>query len=199
MTKTVLAVFVLLTSLLQAPVASAIEVGETASLPLGVGPDGEPLKPEQLRGKVVVGLYWASWCQYCRKAMPDFLQFQQVAEKAGLQVVLINVKEDREVLRSAKKWAKDSTVVMAHDRKGDAMAGYGGEGFPYIVLIDRQGVVQNLRSGYGAKSKAFYVNALNTLLKGESLADDSGGFRFEWVPNEESSSAADTAPAASAP
>lgn len=192
-------VLLVLAAVFNPAVTSAIEVGEPASLLLGIGPDGDPLTPDKLHGKVVVGLYWASWCQYCRKAMPDFLQFQQVAEKAGLQVVLINVKEDREVLRSAKKWAKDSTVVMAHDRKGDAMAGYGGEGFPYIVLIDRQGVVQSLRSGYGAKSKAFYVNALNTLLKGESLADDSDGFRFEWVPDEESSSAAEPAPAASAP
>ncbi len=143
----------------------AIEEGEMASAPFGIGSDSEPVSPASLRGKVVVALYWASWCGYCRKAMPDFLQFQQVAGEHGLQVVFINTKEDREVFRNAKRWAADSTAVMAHDRKGTAMESYGGESFPYIVLLDRAGVVRKIGSGYGAKSKAYYANTLSELLQ----------------------------------
>lgn len=165
--------------------AHAAVTGEAAVNALGIDSDGNEVLPAQLQGKVVVALYWASWCGYCRKAIPDFLQFQQVAAKHGLQVVFINVKEDREVFRNAQRWSRDSGVLMAHDRKGTAMGSYGGDSYPYILLIDRQGVLQSIRSGYGGRSKAYYIDALNALLANKPMPEEQSGFTFEWKSSKE--------------
>lgn len=171
----------------------AIETGQPAVTALGIDTEGNAVLPAQLQGKVVLALYWTSWCGYCRKAIPDFMQFQQVAAQHGLQVVFINVKEDRDVFRNARRWSRDSGVLMAHDRKGTALAAYGGSSYPYILMLDRQGTVQSIRSGYGEKSKRYYIDALNALLTNKPMPEEPGGFTFEWKSSSDAdASASDT-------
>ena len=150
--------------LLFSAASHAVQQGDSAIHAFGTDMDGNPVLPESLRGQVVVTLYWASWCGYCRMAMPDFTAFQKVAKDRGLQVVFINAKENRGVFREAARWAKSSTVIMAHDRKGKAMEQYGVESYPHIMLIDRQGVIRRVSTGYGEQSREFYATRLAELL-----------------------------------
>lgn len=144
--------------------SQAVQQGDTAVHAFGTDMDGNPVLPASLRGKVVVTLYWASWCGFCRMAMPDFTAFQKAAKDRGLQVVFINAKENRGVFREATRWAKSSTVIMAHDRKGKAMAQYGVENYPHIMLIDREGVIRRVSTGYGEQSRELYAARLAELL-----------------------------------
>ena len=138
-----------------------------AETSLGTTRDGEALLPAQLRGQVVLATYWVSWCGYCRKAMADFASFQQVAGDHGLKVVFINHKEDRDIFRNAERSLRKYDVLMAHDKKGSAGDTYGVDGYPHILLLDKNGVVVRSSSGYGTNAKEFYAKAIAKLLEDE--------------------------------
>lgn len=140
------------------------EVGERAEAAFGVGTDGEPVTPEALHGKVVLAMYWVSWCGYCRKAMPDFIAFQQAVADRGLQVVFINHKEDRKLFRDAARKLKKTGVLMVHDRDGELGDKYGVESYPHILVMDRDGRVRRSTSGYGTQSRDRYAELLAQLL-----------------------------------
>ncbi|WP_051314685.1 TlpA disulfide reductase family protein [Alteribacter aurantiacus] len=52
--------------------------------------DEREISVADFRGEYVVLNIWASWCRYCRKEMPDFVQFQEDYGDEGVQVVGIN-------------------------------------------------------------------------------------------------------------
>ncbi|MCE7947939.1 MAG: TlpA family protein disulfide reductase [Chloroflexi bacterium CFX4] len=61
--------------------------------------DGTPLRLSDLRGKVVILNFWATWCEPCRQEMPLLEDF---ARKHADQVVVIgmNVRESESVVRA---------------------------------------------------------------------------------------------------
>ena len=49
--------------------------------------DGTSQRTWPSAGRVGVLLYWASWCPFCRRSMPDFAQLHQRYAQHGLQIV----------------------------------------------------------------------------------------------------------------
>jgi len=54
--------------------------------------DGVVLTPEQLRGKVVLLEFWATWCAPCRESLPEMMQLYR--EFSGAAFQLIGISED---------------------------------------------------------------------------------------------------------
>lgn len=184
--RPLLALLLLSTIFLQVSAASPklIDIGSPATSPFGLSLDGEPITPLQHQGKVIVALYYTSWCGYCRKAMPDFMQFQEAASSQGLQVFFINHKEDRKHFRDHVRWAKDSSVLMSHDKKGSFGEAYDVQSYPHILVIDREGKLVVTNKGYGDNSKNYYVNLLNHLLiqKDRTVTQTQSTFSEQTTP-----------------
>src|SRR5947209_5762303 len=51
--------------------------------------------PEDLKGKVVLLDFWASWCEPCKASFPVMADLQKKYGPAGLVIVAINVDENR--------------------------------------------------------------------------------------------------------
>jgi cytochrome c biogenesis protein CcmG/thiol:disulfide interchange protein DsbE len=109
------------------------------------GDDGARMKLSDLRDKVVVLDFWASWCGPCAMQAPIL---DRVARKYGDDVVVlgINVGENENI---AKRYAlkKGLSYPILTDQDGDAQALYGANTLPTIVLIDRQGNVTTFVQG----------------------------------------------------
>jgi cytochrome c biogenesis protein CcmG/thiol:disulfide interchange protein DsbE len=71
-----------------APGSMTGEVAPDVSLTLL---DGGTLRLADLRGKVVVLNFWASWCVPCRDEMPELQAFWDVARRNGEQTEVIGV------------------------------------------------------------------------------------------------------------
>jgi len=102
--------------------------------------DGHPLHLADLRGKLVLLNFWASWCGPCLEEMPRFSAWQRSYGAAGLQV--IGVSMDDEAGAPRRYLAKHPVaypIVLGDAKLGER---YGGIlGLPQSFLIDRRGVV----------------------------------------------------------
>jgi cytochrome c biogenesis protein CcmG/thiol:disulfide interchange protein DsbE len=100
-----------------------------------------------LRGKVVLLDFWATWCAPCLAEMPALRRLDETAGPQGLAVVGINIEG------AAARRAVDDVVREAGLRyptvidEGEVRRLYGVEGLPHLVIIDRQGVVRRVFQG----------------------------------------------------
>ena len=104
---------------------------------------GQPLSSADLRGKVVLVDFWATWCQPCKKEMPGY---QKLLDRYGSRgFVAIGFKFDtmmdvEDPLQFAKRIGVRYPLAVATDEiKHD----FGGiEGLPTTMLYDRTGTLR---------------------------------------------------------
>ena len=104
---------------------------------------GHLLSSADLRGKVVLVDFWATWCQPCKKEMPGYQKLLDSYVSRGF--VVIGFKFDtmpdmEDPLQFAKGIAVHYPLPVATD---DMKQRFGGiEGLPTTMLYDRQGVLR---------------------------------------------------------
>jgi len=126
---------------------STADIGQPAmplKLPLAGG--GGDLDLTQHRGNVVVLNFWATWCVPCRAEMPVFERAQQQYRDQGLVVLAVDFQEsDDEILAYLKEVGV--TFPSAVDRTGEVSRAWRATGLPTTFLIDRQGIIRDVRVG----------------------------------------------------
>lgn len=140
------------------------EIGDVPPDLLGKTPDGEEIRISDHRGKVVVVSFWASWCPHCRKQFPALDYLQKQVDPSRMRVVVVNFKEDTSTYRAVRRQARDSVVTWTHDRSGEVSDAYGVNSVPHTFVIDKAGLVANVRNGYSDQSLEEMAAVLNELL-----------------------------------
>lgn len=104
-------------------------------------PEGDSLNLYDLRGKVVLVDFWASWCRPCRKANPEVVALYQKYKDKGFDVLGISL--DRKKERWLKAIEQDKlTWHHVSDLKGWKNAAallYGVRSIPQTFLLDKEG------------------------------------------------------------
>lgn len=100
--------------------------------------DARQLSLSELRGKVVLVNFWASWCRECRPEMPVLQSLHRELAARGLVIVGINAREDaRAVARYAEELGLTFPLVL--DPAGKINDLYGVIGLPTTFVVARDG------------------------------------------------------------
>ena len=125
---------------------------------------GDTVSLDQLRGKVVMLNFWASWCGPCRQEMPLLDQMHKRYSALGFTLVGVNVDANS---KDAEEWLSKTPVSfpVLFDRESKVSKMYDVSAMPSTVFIDRQGAVRYLHRGYKAGDEGEYLNQIRALLK----------------------------------
>ncbi len=95
-----------------------------------------------LKGKVVLLNFWATWCPPCRAEVPDLVKWQRQYKRQGLQVIGITYPPThrREVQRFVRQ-LKVNYPVWLGSKETKALFD-PGETLPFSVVVDREGKVR---------------------------------------------------------
>jgi len=125
---------------------------------------GKNLKLSELRGKVVMINFWATWCSPCRQEMPHFNRFYAQYTKAGFVMLGVNVDDNADKAKSMVQELKIAFPVVFDTGKHVSRL-YDVDAMPSTVLVDRDGTVRHIYRGYRAGVEQRYESDIRELLK----------------------------------
>lgn len=130
--------------------------------------DGKTLRLSDLRGKVVMLQFTASWCGVCRKEMPFIEKDIWQKHKTNPNFVLIGIDRD-EPLEKVVAFGKSTGVTypLGLDPGADIFAKYAlrQSGITRNVLINPEGRIVMLTRLYNPEEFASLVAKIDELLK----------------------------------
>ena len=143
---------------------AAVDTGARAPELAGRTLDGQPLRMANLRGKVVIVDFWASWCEPCREEMPVLERLYQRYREQGLVVVGVSVDRTERNARGFLRRTRVSFPII-HD-SGHAIANrYSPPKMPSSYIIDRRGIIRYVHEGFRAEDGQRMEREVRTLLR----------------------------------
>ncbi|WP_139653691.1 TlpA family protein disulfide reductase [Raoultibacter phocaeensis] len=119
--------------------------------------DGSTAKLSDYRGKVVVLNFWATWCGYCVREMPDLNDIAQNYD--DVQVLAINRGDTpADAKEGIEEYGYDFVWGLDEDRAIEAL--YPASGIPYTVVIDKDGVVSSIFAGSAPDMYPYFEEAV---------------------------------------
>jgi peroxiredoxin len=109
--------------------------------------EGTEVSLEDLRGKVVLINFWATWCSPCRAEIPDIQAVYEERQQDGFVVLGVNVEESREQVQPFVD-ELNMTYPVLLDEGGRLLKMYRALGLPMSLIVDQDGVIQVRHVGY---------------------------------------------------
>ncbi len=147
----------------QPRVAPPIEPGRSAPTFALPDLDGEAHALADLRGKVVLVNFWATWCKPCEDEMPAMERLYQQLRARGFELWAVSVDEEVEPV-AAFRDRLGLTFPILHDPAKDVAQTYQSARFPETFLIDRDGTLVERYIGPREWDARAYVARIERLL-----------------------------------
>jgi thiol-disulfide isomerase/thioredoxin len=110
---------------------------------------GREISSADLRGKVVLVDFWATWCQPCKKEMPGYQKLLNLYGSRGFAVIgfkFDTMMDMEDPAQFAKKIGVRYPLAVAPDGLKQKFGGI--EGLPTTMLYDRQGILRKKTVGF---------------------------------------------------
>lgn len=99
---------------------------------------GKEVSLSDYKGKIVMINFWATWCKYCDKEMPDMQKLYNKNKDDDFVVLAINVGESK---KTAEKYINEEgyNFPVLLDNEGEIANTYLVSGLPTSYYIDKEG------------------------------------------------------------
>ncbi len=126
---------------------------------------GDTIRLSDLRGRIVIVNFWATWCPPCRAETPALQSSYEQYKDAGVLVLGVNLT-DQDSLKDVGAFVKEFglTYPILLDRDGSVGLRYRLQGLPSTFFINGQGVIRTLVIG-GPMSETFIRSKIEALLR----------------------------------
>lgn len=121
---------------------------------------GRLVSLDDLRGKVVLLNFWATWCGPCKRELPDLVALSR--EFADKQVVIIGISTDRgsNIIEDVRSYVHEQgipyQIVIAND---DLEEAYGNiRALPVSFIVNAEGKI--VKNFVGIRTKEFFSQAI---------------------------------------
>lgn len=108
---------------------------------------GASIRLDDLRGRVVLVNFWATWCAPCVKEFPEFQKFVRQQGENGAVVLALNAYDTPEKIQEFLRSLAINDVRVLLDSKGETERAYGVVNLPVTFIIDAEGKVRYMRAG----------------------------------------------------
>jgi len=108
--------------------------------------EGKKASLSDYKGNPLIINFWATWCIPCIKEMPDLQKLYKERKKDGLELLMINAKESKSVVKKYIEKGGYSFRVLL-DENGNVLRKYQVFGLPSTFFIDENGIVQYFYMG----------------------------------------------------
>jgi thiol-disulfide isomerase/thioredoxin len=103
--------------------------------------DGRPLALSELRGKVVVVNFWATWCEPCIDEMPSMQRLREKLAGEAFEILAVNFQEGEPRIRGFLKRVP-VTFPIVRDTDGSAARAWKVRIFPSSFVVDAAGTIR---------------------------------------------------------
>jgi thiol-disulfide isomerase/thioredoxin len=105
--------------------------------------DEEKVSLKELRGKVVLINFWATWCPPCRREMPSMERLYQKINGDNFTVLAVNQMEAEDlVFAFTGQLEVDLTFTILFDKDSSVSQAFNVKGLPTSYLIDKKGNIR---------------------------------------------------------
>ena len=122
--------------------------------------DGSALRLKEMRGRVVVLNFWATWCIPCRAEIPSLSAMQKDFDARGLTVIGVSYDDTVDLIQQFQKDIPQSYQVVLGGREVGAQL--PASPLPTTYIIDREGRIRDKM--IGERSRAAFEAAIKPLL-----------------------------------
>lgn len=103
--------------------------------------NGETRFPEDYPGQVVAIRFWADWCPFCEHEMQALEPVYRRYRDQGLQLLAINVRQDRQrAMKFVQPLGLSYPVLL--DQEGSVARAYAVSALPVTYLVDGEGLLR---------------------------------------------------------
>lgn len=131
--------------------------------------DGKRYRLSELRGRVVLVNFWATWCPPCRREMPSLQRLWEQLKDRGVTILAIDVGEDEDTIFGfsfATGTTLDFPILL--DRESKVIEQWPVRALPTSFVVDRAGKLRYRAVGGREWDDPALVEQLQSLLNESS-------------------------------
>jgi len=116
---------------------------------------GKKQPVSQWKGKVLVVNFWATWCEPCRREMPEFIELQDELRDQGLLFIGIALDQKSKVQQYSKEIGVNYPVLLGGIEAMELAEAAGNRYavLPFTVIFNRNGEIASTHVGRIARGK----------------------------------------------